>query len=256
MSLHPLPVFLPSPVNPAGHVQTTLFAAADGSLQVAPATHGVVAHSSVLSTHWPFCSRTGVPPDVAGQVQSRPVGAPKQVTPLEHVAHPVAMAPHASFPPTQAPEALHFPVLSHASRPSLQVPFTFFGCGWQAPETHTPVVQSPSLAEQFMSAPLHAPLVHASAVVQGSPSLQLATLGTYWHPFVVLQESVVHGFLSSQTVGALVQPVLLSHVSVVQALPSSGQTTAALTAHAPLKHEFVVQRSPSSHGDLSSCLPY
>jgi hypothetical protein len=80
-------------------------------------------------------------------------------------------------------------------------------------------------------------------VVQALPSSQ--TTGAVTQPVAGSHESVVQASPSLQTTGAVTQPVAVLHESVVQALPSL-QTTGAVTQPVAGSHESVVQALPSS----------
>ena len=104
---------------------------------------------------------------------------------------------------------------------------------------HWPVAASQAssvhglLSLQFWVAPAHAPSTQVSALVQATPSSQLPPLCAANAHLPALQVLLVQAFLSSQSVSLLQAapqvaiavntqpPLLASHVSVVQALPSS-----------------------------------
>jgi len=129
-------------------------------------------------------------------------------------------------------------------------------------------------SSQFTAAPAwHRPEKQVSPLVQALPSLQVPATALCWHPLVPSHESAVHGFLSSQSSGPAVvqkppsqtsprvhtspslhgaelftvwQPLLLSQLSSVQALPSP-QSTALPPWHTP-----PLQASPMLHASPSS----
>jgi hypothetical protein len=93
---------------------------------------------------------------------------------------------------------------------------------------------------------MQAPAMQASPEVHAEPSSQAAVLLVNTQPLAGLQLSSVHGLLSLQTTGEVVQPVAGSQESTVQALPSS-QSVGAPPWQAPAR-----QASPEVHGLPSS----
>ena len=138
--------------------------------------------------------------------------------------------------------------------------------------------QSLSWAQAQVLVPLpQLPLLQASPVVHGLPSLQLAVLLAWLQPLDGTQPSVVQGLPSSHSVLGLTEvpaQLLLAHTSLtVQALPSlqatelalltqpllglqlslvqtllSSQLTALPLQLPPLHPSFWLQALPSSHG--------
>ena len=105
------------------------------------------------------------------------------------------------------------------------------------------------LSSQFGATPPTQTLpAQVSAVVQASPSLQLALLAAFTQPAVLSHESSVQTLLSSQFGATPPTQTLPAHVSaVVQALPSSQLTLlATLTQPFDLSQESSVHTLPSS----------
>ena len=106
-----------------------------------------------------------------------------------------------------------------------KLPLHKFPSSWPA--------QSPSWAQAQVLVPLpQLPLLQASPVVHGLPSLQLAVLLAWLQPLLGTQPSVVHGLPSSHRVLGLTEvplQLLLPHTSLtVQAFPSLQDTVLAL----------------------------
>ena len=120
---------------------------------------------------------------------------------------------HAS-PPVHASLSLQVPVMGALLQPL---------AGLQLSSVQT------LLSSQFAGVAVHVPVTHVSPVVQASPSLHASPLSlVYWQPPVLLQTSVVHGFLSSHwTVVNWLQPLSLHVSPAVHASPSSQVTLLA-----------------------------
>src|SRR6185369_9749960 len=132
-----------------------------------------------------------------------------QTLPSSHmVAGPPAHAPAAQVSPTvQALPSSHGALLSVCVHPV---------AGSQLSVVHT----LPS-SQSGAGPPTHWPPAHVSLVVQSLPSLQGPPLFTCLQPVVVSHESVVHTLLSSQLAAAPGTQEPLAHASfTVQALPS------------------------------------
>ena len=147
------------------------------------------------------------------------------------------------------------------------------GVLWQPVASQLSSVQM-LLSSQFLAVPWQTPVAQLSPVVQGSPSLQAAVVVLCTQPLVGSQASIVHGLLSSQLLGLApahapslhwpgmvqmsvaphgpvagvdVQPLLGSHASSVQSLPSSQFLSLPLQVPAA-QVSAVVHLLPSSHG--------
>jgi hypothetical protein len=173
-----------------------------------------------------------------------------------------APAAHVSFS-VQGTPSLHVAVLFANMHPVL---------GAQVSVVHT----FPSLHVSGVP-PTHTPAWQVSTVVHALPSSQDAVLFVCWHPPSAVHVSVVHGFRSSQLVGAPpvhapawqaspvvhaspssqatalsvnAHPVAPAQTSSVHALPSL-QTSGAPPTHEPPWHvSAVVHASPSLHEAL------
>jgi hypothetical protein len=101
-----------------------------------------------------------------------------------------------------------------------------FGAKPQLPLLGLQVPSLQALPAQVLGVPpWHRPPEHASPTVHASPSSQASVLSWFVQPSDVLQESVVHGLLSSQLVG--LPPV---HAPELQVSPV---VHALLSLHAP-----------------------
>src|SRR5207253_11364881 len=143
----------------------------------------------------------------------RPAGVEDTVSPARPVAVRVSVGPQtfAVPPPPQICGAVQVPQVSVPPQPSRIVPQFF---PWAAQVVGVQV-------QPGMGVPTHAPPAHASAEVQGLPSLQGALFGVW------------------------TQPTAGSHESSVQRLPSL-QPSAGPPTHAPAVHtSAVVQALPS-----------
>jgi hypothetical protein len=126
---------------------------------------------------------------------------------------------------------------------------------WTQPEagSHESVVQALPSSQPSAGPPWQVPPPHVSFVVQALPSLHGAVLGVWMQPVVPpkpdgMQESSVHGLLSSQLSGGPPLQVPPPHVSfVVHTFPSSHGSVLFVWTHPKIgSHESVV------HGLLSS----
>jgi hypothetical protein len=127
-----------------------------------------------------------------------------------------------------------------------------FWCVQPVAGLHPSVVQTLPSLQLDAGPPTQLPPEHVSFVVQALPSLQGSLFGVWTHPLAGLQESVVHGLLSLQTIGVPAQVPLVHLSPEVQALlslhgvlfgwlPSGGQVlfepsqTSAMSHCAPVE---------------------
>ena len=102
-------------------------------------------------------------------------------------------------------------------------------------------VQTFASSQTFAVPPTHAPLAHASPVVHKLPSEQGAVLKAEVQPVTASQVSVVHGFLSSHTEGAVGTQAPFVQVSpVVQLLKSLLGNVLLVNTQPPAAQESVV----------------
>ena len=96
--------------------------------------------------------------------------------------------------------------------------------------------------------PVHLPSEHTSSFVHLSPSSQFSLLALVVQPLSLSHMSVVQGFLSSHVIDAPPQVPSLQTSFVVQASPSSQKAVLFLCVQpVSLAQRSVVQASPSSH---------
>ncbi len=227
----------PSPITHESTVQLLLSSHAGGAppmqtpaWQTSFSVHGSPSsHALSLRAVWTQPVRGKQPSAVQAFLSSQVVAAPPRQTPSPQ-ASPTVQA----LPSSQAAAEL----------------------AWTHPR---PLVQL-SIVQGFPSShasgapPWHAPLLHASPSVQGSPSLQLSLLLTCVQPLAGVQPSVVQGFLSSQLgpptpehTPSLQTSPLLQELPSLQAMPS----WLTLTQPSLMSQESAVQALPSSHVALA-----
>jgi hypothetical protein len=238
-------------------------------------------------THAPVCGSQeslvqGLPslqPLAAPGLQAPPLQASPRVQALLSLQLAV-LAGNAHLPLTQASSVQTLLSLQSPALAQLP-PQPVIGLNTQLPlaESHASLVHV-SLSAQTLAAPaLHDPPLHASPTLHASPSLHCAALALLLHAAVAGSHvSVVHGLLSLHVLavplwqeppphtspslhalpslhGALLllwlhPPVLGSHASLVQALPSSHATALPPTQLPPWQASPLVQGLPSLHAAL------
>jgi len=153
-------------------------------------------------------------------------------------SQPSAVPPHKPFVQTSLPvQALPS---SHAA--------VLFACLQPLPTLQESTVHALLSSQFVMAPPVQVPVAQVSPVVHALPSSQAALLAACAQPVLLSQESVVHALLSSQLVALLpAQPPPPQTSPLEQALPSSHAAVLFTCLQASeLSHVSVVQGLPSS----------
>ena len=145
---------------------------------------------------------------------------------------------------------VHLSLVVHGFSSSHALPSLLATCLQASLGSHVSLVQALPSSQFNFKVELHTPPTHCSVIVHTLPSSQGPVTAAWLHLAVtVLQVSVVHGFLSSQSteLSKLHAPFL--HLSLrVHALLSSQMMPSALGLHAPLldSHTSWAQVWPAS----------